>query len=135
MSQANSNGTDPDIEVINLKTATYHLRRHTLGEDYLAIQDAATSTDADGNIEFNRRTYELANLRIRLRTPDGESFTDEQLLKLPRAHFQILSMSAVRLETAESEESSDFLAEFFPEAESPSSSETSSSSPLVTSEA
>jgi hypothetical protein len=107
----------------------YTLVRQTTGEDYLYVRGEARTTNAEGQPDSDGEKYEQANLLVRLRLND-QRLTQEEILALPRTHYQTLTSLAIHLDNEEASIARDFLSihlQQFPAFRFPS--ETSSDSP------
>jgi len=85
----------------------YELRRETIGEEYLLVREMSVAVK-DGVSRLDPNRYEHANLFVRLLC-NGEKLVEEELLKLPRTHYQTLATLAIQLDNEESGIVSDFL--------------------------
>lgn len=107
----------------------YTLVRQTTGGDYLYVRTESHTTDTEGRPDINPEKYEQANLLVRLRR-DGKRLTQEEILALPRTHYQSLTSLAIHFDNEESSVARDFLSTHLrPYLASRSPSETPSASP------
>jgi hypothetical protein len=96
----------PDSNIIKLDLAdpdaTYHVRRRTTGADYLRLQ-TALGTDE----QIDTKLYTFTVMRVRCRELD--KMTDDEIVALPRAHYQTLSRLCTELEAEENQQAEGFL--------------------------
>jgi len=101
-----------DVIVATINSITYELSREITGGQFMelrkkAIKSTVSEDGSDkGRLEIDSIEFDFWNLSFRLKSPE---MTREELLALPRAVYQSLTLLAGKLDNNEAQGVSDFL--------------------------